>query len=569
MHTEINDSKTHENGEKKGGGKGSVSSPDYGLHKSLHKPLHMREYTRAGRYVPGQRGYVAPSVNNTGLPDRLKSGMERTTGFNLDHVRVHRNSAKPAAVGAHAYAQGGEIHLGAGQERHLPHELGHVVQQMRGEVGVTKQFAGVGINDDVGLERGADRLGEVAFQLGTRGGIHAGSQVLTQPIRGSVSLTRSNSSTGIQQHVKKGPSEKVGVKETQRYIEGNNSFLRLTGLTAIVGLMIKGVPNHLKTQSKEDLKIIKAYVADARKALTKMGNIIGTWNKTGERTDKVLIEHYNNIKYYVSKALSKKEHMKSSYKDTTHVKSAEGRAHSIAVTIGGKKPSSDYTGNNHFFKDLSIDSETFESDKIWKVNKINVPASPASKKGKWNTLTGLETTLSKPQAKRTATYTKAPKSGGRVGGAQQKAMGGVNAQGYAELAKIEKWGQQQWEWLHIRGDALGGSTDSRNLVAGTRDANTHMIPFENNISNLAKAIPGSKYKNLIVNWTLSDKLKTVAHHAFRTLRMEWVLNHKNNSSKNISGKVTFKPLDVTQNISKTEVARLQSILVKHRNKRVT
>ena len=56
MHTEINDSKTHQNGEKKGGGKGSVSSPDYGLHKSLHKPLQMREYTRAGRYVPGQRG---------------------------------------------------------------------------------------------------------------------------------------------------------------------------------------------------------------------------------------------------------------------------------------------------------------------------------------------------------------------------------------------------------------------------------------------------------------------------------------------------------------------------------
>ena len=36
---------------------------------------------------------------------------------------------------------------------------------MQGDVKITKQFAGVGINDDVGLERGADRLGEIAMQL--------------------------------------------------------------------------------------------------------------------------------------------------------------------------------------------------------------------------------------------------------------------------------------------------------------------------------------------------------------------------------------------------------------------
>jgi len=69
--------------------------------------------------------------NNTGLPDKLKSGMENLSGYSLDHVKVHYNSSQPAAVQAHAYAQGSNIHLGSGQEKHLPHELGHVVQQMR------------------------------------------------------------------------------------------------------------------------------------------------------------------------------------------------------------------------------------------------------------------------------------------------------------------------------------------------------------------------------------------------------------------------------------------------------
>ena len=70
--------------------------------------------------------------NNTGLPDNLKTGMENLSGMSLDKVNVHYNSSKPAAVQAHAYAQGTNIHLGSGQAKHLPHELGHVVQQWGG-----------------------------------------------------------------------------------------------------------------------------------------------------------------------------------------------------------------------------------------------------------------------------------------------------------------------------------------------------------------------------------------------------------------------------------------------------
>jgi predicted RecB family nuclease len=80
--------------------------------------------------------------NTTGLPDDLKSGIENLSGYSMDDVKVHRNSDKPKQLQAHAYAQGTEIHLGSGQEKHLPHEAWHVVQQKQGRVKPTTQLAG-------------------------------------------------------------------------------------------------------------------------------------------------------------------------------------------------------------------------------------------------------------------------------------------------------------------------------------------------------------------------------------------------------------------------------------------
>ena len=113
-----------------------------------------------GKFQPLQK-----QNNNTGLPDNLKSGMEHLSGQSLDHVKVHYNSSKPAAVKAHAYAQGSEIHLASGQDKHLPHELGHVVQQMEGRVQPTTSVAGLAVNDNTGLENEATQLGDRAMQM--------------------------------------------------------------------------------------------------------------------------------------------------------------------------------------------------------------------------------------------------------------------------------------------------------------------------------------------------------------------------------------------------------------------
>jgi hypothetical protein len=105
-------------------------------------------------------------ANKTGLPDRLKTGIESLSGMAMDDVRVHYNSSKPTQLQALAYTQGSDIHVAPGQEKHLPHEAWHVVQQMQRRVKPTMQVKDVGMNDDVGLEREADQMGGRALGIG-------------------------------------------------------------------------------------------------------------------------------------------------------------------------------------------------------------------------------------------------------------------------------------------------------------------------------------------------------------------------------------------------------------------
>jgi hypothetical protein len=115
---------------------------------------------------PLQGKFVIQRVaeNQTGMPDNLKSGIENLSGMDMSGVKVHYNSSQPAQLSALAYAQGNDIHVGPGQEKHLPHEAWHVVQQRQGRVQPTMQMKeGVPVNDDPGLEREADMMGQKAM----------------------------------------------------------------------------------------------------------------------------------------------------------------------------------------------------------------------------------------------------------------------------------------------------------------------------------------------------------------------------------------------------------------------
>ncbi|MES1159555.1 MAG: DUF4157 domain-containing protein [Bacteroidota bacterium] len=125
----------------------------------------------ADRSVAGNassKGVSKLPVNQTGLPDQLKSGIENSSGLSVDDVKVHYNSDKPAQLEAHAYAQGTDIHLAPGQEKHLPHEAWHVVQQKQGRVAPTTMAKGLPVNDDPGLENEATEMGGKAMQMVSR-----------------------------------------------------------------------------------------------------------------------------------------------------------------------------------------------------------------------------------------------------------------------------------------------------------------------------------------------------------------------------------------------------------------
>lgn len=127
--------------------------------KAMRSTLQRREDPTG----EGGKNTTEGRSNRTGLPDALKTGIENLSGYSLDDVRVHYNSPKPAELQALAYTQGTDIHVAPGQEKHLPHEAWHVVQQKQGRVKPTLQMKGkININDDAGLEKEADVMGEMA-----------------------------------------------------------------------------------------------------------------------------------------------------------------------------------------------------------------------------------------------------------------------------------------------------------------------------------------------------------------------------------------------------------------------
>lgn len=112
-----------------------------------------------------QSASLQREADTTELPDKLKTGIESLSGYSLDDVNVHYNSDKPAQLNAHAYAQGQDIFVAPGQEKHLPHEAWHVVQQKQGRAEPTAQLKGEYINNQPSLETEADMMGAKAANM--------------------------------------------------------------------------------------------------------------------------------------------------------------------------------------------------------------------------------------------------------------------------------------------------------------------------------------------------------------------------------------------------------------------
>ena len=148
-----------ENFSKKGEEEGSI---DIAENESENKVLSYQ--LRANKQNETSPEAIIQKKSNqskSGLPDGLKKGVENLSGKSMDNVNVHYNSDSPSKIGAHAYTQGTDIHLAKGQEKHLPHEAWHVVQQKQGRVKPTVQMKGKAFleKEDL-LENGDDKIEE-------------------------------------------------------------------------------------------------------------------------------------------------------------------------------------------------------------------------------------------------------------------------------------------------------------------------------------------------------------------------------------------------------------------------
>ena len=108
---------------------------------------------------------TSETMNKTGIPVQLKKKIEQNYNLSLDNVWVHYNSQKPNQLHAYAYTQGTHVYISPAQEKHLPHELGHVIQQMNGVVKPTFKLNGINVNNNPALEHEADLLGSCSCKI--------------------------------------------------------------------------------------------------------------------------------------------------------------------------------------------------------------------------------------------------------------------------------------------------------------------------------------------------------------------------------------------------------------------
>ena len=212
---------------------------------STNQPVQLKKFLDRESSTPQKSISPQSAKNKTGLPDNLKSGMESLSGISLDDVTVHRNSKEPEKLQAHAYAQGSAIHVGPGQEQHLPHEAWHVVQQKQGRVKPTVKVNGdVPVNDSQSLEQEATNMGQKALKATTQSSKGPLTQASIQ--RPTAQLwSMSSLFGGAKDKAKKYYDEEKGYKKEDGVIKDNEhkgGFLKgaVGGALGTVGGILGG-----------------------------------------------------------------------------------------------------------------------------------------------------------------------------------------------------------------------------------------------------------------------------------------------------------------------------------------
>jgi hypothetical protein len=589
------------------------------------KGPHEEEMLQEGKEPSTQR-----KENHTGLPDTLKAGVEQLSGLSMDDVRVHYNSPKPAEVQALAYTQGTDIHMGPGQERHLPHEAWHVVQQQQGRVKPTLQARGVEINDDQRLEKEADVIGKRAAivrntQLvapaaetssehrGQPGGSTMPSQVVQMKYKIKTpkedrtalkNLMSRNENFDLKwidnlgdiykyidqvKEVLDDDEDIQAIKEQEDVIDklAKNLDALSTGIAGRV-MFREGHTKQAKrtrterdeppSPSKKSKQVSEQedeFVGNESKKRTRGENDepLSSSKKPKNESNEAEAIDPEVSQWEIAEKITQltlelgklKKSLEAEFSLQEGGFSAKARAHKMGESEDSKKG---HKKISTWFENITIDNKKLDKHVYKQTEKVPEKASEPQMhlllknvKNKQESLANFETLVKplKTKQKPANPLTSAPIAQDRQGG-QVKNMANVNASAYARMAEVPNWKNSRWEWLHIRAASLGGKTDGSNLVLGTRDANTHMMPFEANIRLLANVVneDKQKYKHLKVKF-LAIKQDLKAKHKVGQISIEWNLVSK--AQKNVTqGKATFNPLDTAASISKTEIDILEKTL---------
>jgi hypothetical protein len=192
------------------------------------------------------------------IPEEVRGKMETAFGVDFSPVRIHEGP-HAETVGALAYTQGTDIHFAPGQydpqgrrgQELLGHELAHVVQQAEGRVAATTQAKGLPVNDDQGLEREADDLGNRAAA-----GEAAPRASRTLAIRRSLGATQMKpvvQMAPVNTHygtfkdeafnvLKDGSNKEIGVEMYLKFTPNTEVDAKLIGMTQSVRSLNNGTP---------------------------------------------------------------------------------------------------------------------------------------------------------------------------------------------------------------------------------------------------------------------------------------------------------------------------------------
>jgi hypothetical protein len=200
---------------------------------------------------------VARPESTDYLPSNLKASIEHLSGIALDDVKVHYNSTKPTRLQAVAFARGANIYLTPGQEKHLPHEAWHVVQQKQGRVRPTNQINGIAINSNSGLENEASVMGAKAHGM-----ISPYPRAMSQALPGQHVATQESGPSGLKA---------ADARQTPPKAESSSSAVaqRFIGLELEFPIPV----DKLGELTPEQEGLLRGPLTDKRKALQEEANL--------------------------------------------------------------------------------------------------------------------------------------------------------------------------------------------------------------------------------------------------------------------------------------------------------